>query len=46
LAAAIAAPKFSPPEVCKRFSWAASAAQHIALYREFLDAHSPFHDSD
>lgn len=36
LRAAIAAPKLSPPAVCQRFSWSASAAQHVALYRQFL----------
>jgi glycosyltransferase-like protein len=40
LAAAIATPKFHPPEVCRRFNWAASAVRHIGLYREFLHAHA------
>jgi glycosyltransferase-like protein len=33
LRSAVAAPKFAPPAVCERFSWSASAARHVALYR-------------
>jgi glycosyltransferase-like protein len=40
LQTAIAAPKFSPPAVCQRFSWDTSAAQHLALYRQFLSDHA------
>jgi glycosyltransferase-like protein len=40
LSAAIATPKFPPPAVCARFSWTASAAQHVTVYREFLRADS------
>ena len=29
----VSGPKFTPPAVCERFSWTASAASHIALYR-------------
>jgi glycosyltransferase-like protein len=36
LRAAVATPKFAPPAVCRRFSWGASAAQHVALYRDSL----------
>jgi len=31
--AAVARRKFAPPAVCERFSWSASAARHVALYR-------------
>jgi glycosyltransferase-like protein len=36
LTAAVLRGKFTPPAVCERCSWDASAARHIALYREFL----------
>jgi glycosyltransferase-like protein len=36
LCAASVAPRFSPPPVCARCSWPASAAQHLALYRQFV----------
>jgi glycosyltransferase-like protein len=35
LCAALATRKFARPAVCERLSWAASAAQHIAVYRQF-----------
>ena len=36
---AIATPRFEPPAICTRFSWAASAAQHIAAYRRLTSLH-------
>jgi len=33
LRAAVSRRKFTPPAVCERFSWSASAARHVALYR-------------
>ena len=36
LVAAASSPKFSPPAVCRRFSWPASALRHLEVYREFL----------
>jgi glycosyltransferase-like protein len=44
LAAAIQTKKFSPPAVCDRFSWQASAARQIEVYRNFLRTDStPLH---
>jgi glycosyltransferase-like protein len=40
LHAAIGTSKFVPPAVCERFSWNASAQQHVAVYREFLANHA------
>jgi glycosyltransferase-like protein len=34
--AALATRKFTRPAVCERLSWAASAVQHIAVYRRFV----------
>jgi hypothetical protein len=36
LVAALAAPKFTPPSVCARFSWPASATLHVAHYRDLV----------
>jgi glycosyltransferase-like protein len=36
LCAASVAQRFSPPPVCARCTWPASAVQHLALYRQFV----------
>ena len=36
---AIATPRFEPPAICTRFTWTASAAQHIAAYRRLTSLH-------
>jgi glycosyltransferase-like protein len=41
LGAAVARGKFAPPSVCERFSWSASAAAHVALYRAFIASAAP-----
>jgi glycosyltransferase involved in cell wall biosynthesis len=38
LIAAVTRGKFTPPAVCGRCRWDASAISHVSLYREFLDA--------
>jgi glycosyltransferase-like protein len=40
--AAATRPAFTLPEVCRRFSWADSAARHVALYRELTPCYAPF----
>lgn len=35
-----------PPDVCRRHGWAASAARHEAIYRDFIDSRDPTHARD
>lgn len=35
-----------PPTVCRRYSWAASAARHEAVYRDFIDSREAPHARD
>jgi glycosyltransferase-like protein len=41
LGSAVSRGKFAPPAVCERYSWSASAAAHVALYRAFVAAIAP-----
>jgi glycosyltransferase involved in cell wall biosynthesis len=43
LCAALTTRRFTRPAVCERLSWAASAAEHMAIYRQFVADSATLH---